>query len=974
MNRLRASRNTIGALLFAGVVVALLISCGDDTPPPTATPAPIARALDTATAVPPDTPAPTYTATAVPIPTATPTHTPVPTATPTATATSIPIPTATPTPTPTYLPTPSPTAIPTLTPTPTNTPTPSPTATPTLTPTPTNTPTPVPTATPTLTPTSTYTPTPVPTATPTHTPSPTPTNTLTPSPTPTPTAEERAAAHLSGIIPWFKNPPADFSPQAAQIITDIWLQDSDVGDTVAKLQWVGDGVDEEELHALRFLNGIAQTDIKLAKTATTFAWMADGITKDERNILWGLRDIASNDLDLARTAITLSWLADSVTSIEDGILFALSDLASEDLDLARTAIALPWLIDKVTPNEVNELLALSRIASGDIQLARTILTFPWIVDSVTVKEGSMLQDLAWIASADLQLANKILAQPWVDGQWDRHLYRDLMNSLGSIASRRTDALSQLTAQPWFADGLSEEEAALVVTLSDLNEESPLYRDLLNAHYTQTRTISLPLAGDVNIWVTQSAPFPQDEDVLTTIEDSARIMESFFEVSFPTSDIVLLVVDQDFNFEDFNFEGFGIGGFNAESYMVLTRYDGREEEVPSVPHETAHYYMKGTIGPTWLVEGGAEFFEAYVNDLTGTQDLKDRRIEVSQKVQSLDIDLSGLENIRHCTYEGRHIRCPYRMGENLLHGLFETMGEEAMRATLRELYLLNLEQETRLAGAPDEEERVYLTFLKHTPPDRKEAFRELYRRLHGGQFAFPEIDFSDDHGDEASAASEVQVGDVVEGTLDYMWDFDYYRFQAQEGQVYWVNVNHDTLRSSSVSLYGSDGQTEQRWMLRDRDSTGPRMLWEAQDSGEHYFAVQNFGGKTGKYTFTITPLVSTLDDHGDTPATATEISVKGVVKGTIDHSSDVDIFRFQAVEGRRYRVSFRLGTLEEGSLILYNPRDVNSFHSSKIKRPDETTLSWPARTSGDHYYIVAGYDGSVGTYTLVTVAAINDPSE
>ena len=752
--------------------------------------------------------------------------------------------------------------------------------------------------------------------------------------------------------------------------------DIETAGKVASWGWFLDGVHGGERHALDALGDIASHDVELARLVTSSPWLQDGIISRENNVLRDLRSIVLTDLEVAGKMKSLPWLYDTITDDESDVILTLDQMTSADAQLARMASSLPWFVDGLDRNEKTAIAVLMNTARLDQELARLVIAAPWFEDGITFDEWRGLLHLKFTQSGirriegkgpDLQ--NLARALPWLERGWDRDLYRYFFRSLGNqFQTHGADAVGQLVSQHWFADGLSEEEAALVVTLTSNDKESSLYRDLLKAHYVQSKTVSLPLAGDVNIWVIQPAPFPPNDNMLSTIQDTARIMEEFLDVPFPTTDIILLVADR-----RYPIEGFGVGGFHGGSHMRLIRYDGREVEVPSITHETAHYYMKGTIGPTWLVEGGAEFFEAYVNDLIGTQDLKDRRIEVSQKVQSLDIDRSGLENIRHCTYVGRHIRCPYRMGENLLHGLFETMGEEAMRAALRELYLLDLEQENRLVGAPDEEERVYLTFLKHTPPDRKEAFRDLYRRLHGGQFAFPEIDLSDDHGDEASAASEVQVGNVVEGTLDYMWDFDYFRFQAQEGQVYWINLTHETLRSSSISLYGSDGQTAQAWMLRDRDPTGPRMLWEAQDSGEYYFAVQNFGGKTGRYTFAIIPLITTADDHGDTPATPTEISVKGIVEGTIDHSADVDVFRIQAVEGRRYGVVFRLGTLEEGSLVRYDPRAESTFNSSKIKRPGETALSWPAWTSGDYYYIVAGHDGSVGTYTLVTSGGV-DPSE
>ncbi len=824
---------------------------------------------------------------------------------------------------------------------------------------------------------------------------PTPNNTPTPSPTPTPTAEERAAAHLSEIIPWFGNPPDNHHDITAQRLINIWIKDTDLGDEVARRPWVVDGMNYYEVDALWALSEVISNDFELAKTAITLPWLSDDVDNDERSILWTMNFIASKDLELARMTIRLPWVNDEIHNGELPAISHLNSLASKDVELARTMMSLPWFnddiddreqsainylnsiaskdlelartttsfswfADSITSNELQSLRALSSIASEDLDLARMMIRVPWLVDDVTPDEVTILWALSNIASADFELMNNVLSLPWEEGHLERDLNYFLLHSLGIIASHRSNALVQLIAQPWFVDGLNEKEAALVATLLVVAEEPSLYEDLLKARYTQTRTVSLPLAGDVNIWVIQPTPFPADEDLLTNIEDTARIMEGFLKVPFPTTDIILLVANQ----------SYGVGGLHAGSHMRLVRrdsYDGQEVEVEHIPHETAHYYFSASsTGPRWLTEGAAEFIQAYVNDQTGVQDFKDHRIEVSRETKSVCIDgYDEFENIRHYVYVSDYKSdCHYDMGENLLHGLFETMGEEAMRAALRDLYLLELVKDAEL-DEHEVENRIYLTFLEHTPPEKREPFRNLYLGLHGGPYEDPEADRADDHGDEASTASDVQVRDVVEGALDYMWDFDYFRFQAEEGPAYWINVTHDTLRSSSISVYGRDGQTEQRWMLRERGSNGPRMLWETQNSGEHYFAVQNFGGKTGQYTFTITPLVSTQDDHGDTPATATDIPVNGIVNGTIDHSGDVDIFRFHVVDGRPYGVVFTLETLEEGSLRLYSREAFYPLYLRGITRLDPTNSWWGAAASGDHYYVVAGYDGNKGAYSLVT---------
>ena len=197
-----------------------------------------------------------------------------------------------------------------------------------------------------------------------------------------------------------------------------------------------------------------------------------------------------------------------------------------------------------------------------------------------------------------------------------------------------------------------------------------------------------------------------------------------------------------------------------------------------------------------------------------------------------------------------------MGARFLSKVFLTIGEKAMSSALRELFLLAREFERTGEsgqGQPATEEAIYYAFLKHAPVDLKDEFRELYRRLHGGPAAYPETNSSDDHGDEASAATAIAVGEVVEGSLDYALDFDYFQFPAKEFQKYRISVNHESLAFTSVTLYATDGVTEEweNWISRTRESSGPQILWVAPTSGGYYFAVQNFGGKTGRYTLTIT---------------------------------------------------------------------------------------------------------------------------
>ena len=486
-------------------------------------------------------------------------------------------------------------------------------------------------------------------------------------------------------------------------------------------------------------------------------------------------------------------------------------------------------------------------------------------------------------------------------------------------------------------------------------EPSLHRDLLNTHHTQTRTVSLPLAGDVNIWVIQPVPFPPGEDLLTIIEDTVRASEGLLAVPFPTTDVILLI---------FGGRDYLVRGEFLWDYMRIDR-DPRGE-VDNIPHETAHYYFNR--GPQWLVEGAAQFIQAYVNDRSGLKTLNGRKTELVQEYARC-VDERGIENVRHYIYwlGGEYgltllDRCyPYNAGEIFLLSIFETIGEEAMGDALGDLAL----------GGPKNEEKVYRTFLMHVPENLMDEFQELYKKMHGGAFAFPETDFSDEHSDEPAAAYVIKTGVTVEGTLDYMFDFDYFRFPALKGDKYRVRVDHESLGFSSLSLFSPDGLTEEYWKSRARTASGPEIIWRASSSDEYYVAVQNFGGKSGPYALTVTHISDVADDHGDTRDDATSMSFDRAVKGIIEDEYDYDCFRLEVVEAGRYEIKVELDTLEYYHLIYSLPDGSTPGYQyydnspGTYGRTSENTLE--VTETGAYHIALSGTRGSTGTYRITVTS-------
>ena len=113
----------------------------------------------------------------------------------------------------------------------------------------------------------------------------------------------------------------------------------------------------------------------------------------------------------------------------------------------------------------------------------------------------------------------------------------------------------------------------------------------------------------------------------------------------------------------------------------------------------------------------------------------------------------------------------------------------------------------------------------------------------------QVDSSDEEGDDIRNATAMTAASTVLGALDYSGDIDYFRFQAQLGHTYQIDVTPGTLDDPVATLYDVYGS-----LLDSNDDHGDtyasRLHFEASSSGEHFVAVEGYG--TGTYTLTVSP--------------------------------------------------------------------------------------------------------------------------
>ena len=175
----------------------------------------------------------------------------------------------------------------------------------------------------------------------------------------------------------------------------------------------------------------------------------------------------------------------------------------------------------------------------------------------------------------------------------------------------------------------------------------------------------------------------------------------------------------------------------DSYPKLKRSTTRDRQV--IVHEMSHYffnslgpyYSTAHASPRWIDEGGARFMEAYVDDRLGFRPLRARLDEVAELARETCMT-HGLENILKLTVPsypdpGRWGRCGYILGEYMITSLYYAMGEAGLSAALREVYYARHfihPFPLRHSVAYPSDLQLYQILLKHTPPDRHEAVRDV----------------------------------------------------------------------------------------------------------------------------------------------------------------------------------------------------------------------------------------------------------
>ena len=221
------------------------------------------------------------------------------------------------------------------------------------------------------------------------------------------------------------------------------------------------------------------------------------------------------------------------------------------------------------------------------------------------------------------------------------------------------------------------------------------------------------------------------------------------------------------------------------------------------------------------------------------------------------------------------------------------------------------------------------------------------------------ELGDDQGNSPETATLARIGVPFTGELEYDNDLDVFRFRAEQGVLYQIDLERGTLGRYELTLQSADGRTLEG-----------RFVWQAPAAGDYYLSLA--GESRGTYTLTISA-IDVADDHPRTRLEATPVALGEVVPGELDFPSDEDVFVFPARQGEIYAIDVAaLGlreippVIEVGTLDEERSPFCTRYSTSRITR-----AFWRAPGSGNYYVSISGCGlEATGTYTL-TITQVED---
>lgn len=234
--------------------------------------------------------------------------------------------------------------------------------------------------------------------------------------------------------------------------------------------------------------------------------------------------------------------------------------------------------------------------------------------------------------------------------------------------------------------------------------------------------------------------------------------------------------------------------------------------------------------------------------------------------------------------------------------------------------------------------------------------------------------------DTNTRARVNVGQAVDGTLDYAGDHDWFRIQLQAGQSY----------RFGLTAAGENGVTDPMLVIYDRSGTqlaydddggeglNSYLEFTAPTTGAYFLEARGFSDDaTGAYRISAAA--------GDTPADAsTELSLAvdgDYHEGVLSPAGDRDWYRVTLAEGQGMRIALNSAegqpdALGDPMLVLYDQSGAEVARDDDGGEGLNSWLEYQATQAGTYFVEARGFtDDATGRYVIsLTPGEIGDNAE
>ena len=479
---------------------------------------------------------------------------------------------------------------------------------------------------------------------------------------PTPTAVPTPAPSVASDSPTL--PQIPFPSPVAQ--RTLGADESQVALTIRKL---------DELPNALYL---PQINRDLFRTIAGLPWVMDGVSRMESEPAQSLIDLALEYPQATSEVLRMAWLTDELDEDEAWTVGTLAYLAFDSPETFRLVVDLPWVTDGIDPDESWTLGSLSDIALDSPLTAGRIASYPWFADGLHSDEVTVVTALGSI-SYETGSGTELVGMSFLDSIEPPDAFA--LMSLEFLAYESPAVLEKVLAHPSVADGITDDETAVIALLQDVQMTNPDMVDTLLEQsnvQVERRSVGLPLAGDVELTIVRLQPGAVRS--MDLLEESVRFTEEFMGEPFPSNFVLLFYADA----VTPGYAGHN-SGFNMTVHPDFDSDDDSDDAhyAPFIlTHEVAHYYWHSS-SQLWLDEGAAEVMSIVYEETTTGQEAQGA---ANTFPCAYAADLSGVERIEE-TLAGD---CSYSLGTRFFLDLYRTLGEEEFRRGFRDLYRMGVD--------------------------------------------------------------------------------------------------------------------------------------------------------------------------------------------------------------------------------------------------------------------------------------------